>query len=69
MAEDIGIGLALLVSVARWARVKVPTAEGLLQLGSIAAGQNFLTTGRTMASLGLKRLKRLELVGVLGRGF
>ena len=68
MAEDIGIGLALLVSVARWARVKVPTAEGLLQLGSLAAQQNFLKTGRTFASLGLKRMKRLELIGFLGRG-
>ena len=69
MSEDIGLGLAFLVSVGRWAGVPCPTAEGLLQLGSIAAGEDFNRTGRTLASLSLDRLSRQELQTLLQKGF
>lgn len=68
MAEDIGMGLALLVSIARWAGVKTPTAEGLLQLGGIAAGTDFLATGRTLKSLGLDALSRSDMSAQLQNG-
>jgi opine dehydrogenase len=68
MAEDIGLGLALLVSIARWAGVPAPTAEGLLQLGGVAAGQDFLSTGRTLARLGLDGLSKAEMAALMERG-
>lgn len=68
MAEDIGLGLALLVSIARWAGVPAPTAEGLLQLGGVAAGQDFLATGRTLASLGLDEMSRAGMAALLRDG-
>lgn len=68
MAEDIGLGLALLVSVARWAGVAAPTAEGLLRLGGLAAERDFLATGRTLASLGLAGLSRGEMERFLEGG-
>lgn len=68
MAEDIAMGLALLVSVARWAGVPAPTAEGLLQLGGLAAERDFLATGRTLAALGLAGLSRTEMARFLEAG-
>src|SRR5690606_15403718 len=38
MREDIGLGLAFLVSVADWAGSDCATARGLLTLGGIVAG-------------------------------
>lgn len=68
MAEDIGLGLALLVSIAQWAGVKAPTAEGLLQLGSVAAERAFRTEGRSLASLGLAQFSRKEMARFLEAG-
>lgn len=68
MAEDIGLGLAFLVSVARFAGVPCPTAEGLLQLGSVAAGQDFASTGRTLDSLGLAGMSVQDLQALLQKG-
>jgi opine dehydrogenase len=68
MAEDVGLGLAFLVSVARYCGVPAPTAEGLLQLGSLAAGQDYLATGRTLANLGLAGLSRGALADLLQKG-
>jgi opine dehydrogenase len=68
MSEDIGQGLALLVSLARWAKVPAPTAEGLLTLGGIAAGQDFLKTGRTLESLQLDQLGVGALQAILRQG-
>ena len=69
MSEDIGHGLALLVSLARWAKVPAPTAEGLLTLGGIAAGQDFMSTGRTWGSMQLDQLDVCALQALLQRGF
>ncbi|MCA0424799.1 MAG: NAD/NADP octopine/nopaline dehydrogenase family protein [Proteobacteria bacterium] len=68
MAEDIGMGLALLTSVARWAGVPAPTAEALLQLGSITAGVDFARDSRTLENLGLAGLDRAAMTAVLREG-
>jgi opine dehydrogenase len=69
MSEDIGLGLAFLVSVGRFAGVRCPTAEGLLSLGGTAAGQDFMRTGRTLASLGLAAMSPKHLQHMLQQGF
>jgi len=53
MVEDIGQGLAFLVSVGEWLGVPVPVAAGLLAIGGAVAGRDFRAEGRTLASLGL----------------
>ncbi len=68
MTEDIGLGLALLASVARYAGVAAPTADGLLQLGSLAAQQDFRSTGRTLETLGLYQLSPSALTRLLHDG-
>jgi opine dehydrogenase len=68
MAEDIELGLNLLVSVCRWAGVGAPTAEALLQLGSVAAGRDFARTGRTLETLGLAELDRAGMRQLLTDG-
>ena len=64
MREDVQIGLALLVSIAQWAKVPAPVATGLLALGSAVCGGDFLTTGRTLSSLGLqdKTMQQMKTV-------
>ncbi len=68
MAEDIGLGLAFLVSVARWAGVAAPVAEGLLALGGVAAGQDFNKTGRTLEGMGFAALSPTEMTRLLNEG-
>ena len=68
MSEDIEMGLNLLVSIARWAGVPAPTAQGLLQLGQIAAGRDFSKTGRTLETFGLAHLSRAEMQSLLAKG-
>ncbi len=68
MSEDIEMGLNFLASVARWAGVAAPTAQGLLQLGQVAAGRDFAKTGRTLETLGLAKLSRAEMQTLLTKG-
>jgi opine dehydrogenase len=68
MAEDIGMGLAFLASVARFVGVKAPTADALLRIGGLAAGQTFETTGRTLGTLGLASMSRQDLAALLHKG-
>jgi opine dehydrogenase len=65
MTEDVELGLAFLVSVARWARVPVPVAEGLLAMGGAILGKDLLRGPRTLEALGLARHSRDELFRVL----
>jgi opine dehydrogenase len=59
MREDVELGLAFLVSVARWAKVPCPIAQGLLSLGGTILGRDFLTRSpRTLTALGLASLDR-----------
>jgi len=65
MTEDVELGLAFLVSVARWARVPVPVAEGLLAMGGAILGKDLLRGERTLEALGLARYSREELFRLL----
>jgi opine dehydrogenase len=68
MREDVGEGLAFLVSVADWAGVAVPVAASLLALGSAVCGRDFRVTGRTLENLRLAHLGRAEMAELLGEG-
>ena len=65
MTEDVVMGLAFLVSVARWARVPAPVAEGLLAMGGAILGRDLVRGERTLEALGLARYSRDELFRLL----
>jgi opine dehydrogenase len=69
MREDLRLGLSLLISVAELAGVATPLAKSFLAIGSTICGEDFMKSGRTLASLGLGDLGRDELQILLGRGF
>ncbi|HEY7246467.1 MAG TPA: NAD/NADP octopine/nopaline dehydrogenase family protein [Xanthobacteraceae bacterium] len=69
MLEDTRMGLAFLVSVAELAGVRTPLARAFLAIGSAVCGEDFMRTGRTLASLGLGRLDRDGLAALLRTGF
>jgi len=62
MTEDVVFGLAFLVSVARWARVPAPVAEGLLAIASAILNRNLSAGERTLEALGLASLSKDELM-------
>lgn len=68
MREDIGTGLALLVSVADWAGIPAPTATGLLAIGSAVCDTDFRAQGRTLETLGLAGLDRAAMTALLESG-
>ncbi|AWK89845.1 NAD/NADP-dependent octopine/nopaline dehydrogenase family protein [Azospirillum thermophilum] len=68
MLEDVGHGLAFLVSVGEWAGVPCPVAAGLLAIGSAVAGRDFRRTGRTLGTLGLDGLDRAGMARLLAQG-
>ncbi|HEY1413450.1 MAG TPA: NAD/NADP octopine/nopaline dehydrogenase family protein, partial [Rhodopila sp.] len=69
MREDTRIGLSLLISVAELAGVDVPLARGFAAIGGAICGEDFVRSGRTLASLGLGGLDRAALQDLLWRGF
>lgn len=69
MTEDIGIGLALLVSLGDWLKVDIPVASGLLAIASVVAGQDFRKTGRTIENLGLSDQSMETVQAMLRDGF
>lgn len=69
MREDLQLGLSFLVSVAELAGVATPLARAFLAIGGPICGENFMTTGRTLASLGLGDLPGTELQTLLREGF
>jgi opine dehydrogenase len=69
MLEDTRIGLSFLISVADLAGVRTPLARAFLAIGSAVCGEDFMQSGRTLASLGLDRLDRRGLQQVLRTGF
>jgi opine dehydrogenase len=69
MREDLRLGLSLLVSVADLAEVTTPLAKAFLAIGGAICGEDFVTHGRTLSSLGLGRLSRAELQTLLREGF
>lgn len=68
MREDIGQGLAFLVSLAEWLGVPCPLAAGLLAIGGAVAQEDFRTTGRTVENLGLTDLGPAGLRAILQDG-
>ncbi len=68
MVEDIGYGLAFLVSVAEWTGVPCPVARGLLALGSAVAETDFRSTGRTVETIGVKDMGLENLRKILSNG-
>ena len=69
MREDLRLGLSLLVSVAELVRVEVPLAKAFIAIGGTICGEDFTKDGRTLASLGLGSLNRIQLQALLDRGF
>src|SRR5436305_1848275 len=53
MLEDVRIGLSFLVSVGELAGVPTPLARAFLSIGGAICDEDFMRTGRTLASLGL----------------
>jgi opine dehydrogenase len=69
MREDVEYGLAFLVSVADWAGVACPVANGLLAVGSAVCGTDFRRASpRTLESLGLAGLDRDAMRRLLEEG-
>ena len=52
MLEDTRMGLSFLISVADLAGVRTPLARAFLAIGSAVCGEDFMQSGRTLASLG-----------------
>ena len=69
MREDLRLGLSLLVSVGELVGVATPLAFSFLTIGGAICGEDFLESGRTLASLGLGHLHRDELQTLLREGF
>ncbi|MDR2238861.1 MAG: NAD/NADP octopine/nopaline dehydrogenase family protein [Zoogloeaceae bacterium] len=68
MVEDIHYGLAFLVSVAHWAGVTVPIAQGLLAVASAICSKDLRKGTRTLEALGLADLNRKQLHELLHEG-
>jgi opine dehydrogenase len=69
MREDTRIGLSFFVSVGELANVDMKLARAFLAIGSAICGEDFLRSGRTLASLGLGGLDRAGLQALLRDGF
>ncbi len=68
MLEDIGLGLAFLVSVGDWAGVPCPVATGLLSIAGAVAERDFRKDGRTMEAIGLADQSRDMVQTMLREG-
>jgi opine dehydrogenase len=69
MREDLRLGLSFLVSVGELVGVATPLAFAFLSIGGAICGEDFLESGRTLASLGLDHLHHKELQTLLREGF
>jgi opine dehydrogenase len=68
LTEDVGLGLAFLVSVGEWLGVPVPVAAGLLAVAGAASGNDFRKNGRTLQSLGLANQSKDSMRKLLNEG-
>lgn len=69
MREDLRLGLSFLASVAGLAGVPTPLAKSFLAIGGAICGEDFVSGGRTLASLGLGDLDVEGLQTLLRQGF
>lgn len=68
MTEDTVLGLAFLASVAQWAGVDAPVAQGLLAIAGAILGRDLRRGSRTLEALGLAALDRAEMTLLLHEG-
>lgn len=68
ITEDTELGLALLSSVARWARVDAPIAHGILALVGGFLGRDLRYGERSLEALGLAGMSRAQLQHLLHEG-
>ena len=68
MLEDVRIGLSFLASVGDLASVPTPLARAFLTIGGAICGDDFASSGRTLASLGLGGLNKNQLKDLLAEG-
>ena len=68
ITEDTEMGLAFLASVARWASVDAPIAQGILAIVGGLLGRDLRTGARTLEGMGLAGLSRAELQRLLHEG-
>jgi opine dehydrogenase len=68
VTEDTELGLAFLASVARWAGVDAPIAEGLLAITGGFLGRDLRQGSRTFEALGLASMSRAALQRLLHEG-
>lgn len=69
VTEDTELGLAFLASVARWARVPAPIAEGLLAIAGGFLGRDLHRGERTLEAMGLAELSRQHMQRLLHDGY
>ena len=69
MLEDTRIGLSFWLSVAALVDLRMRLAQAFLSIGSAICGEDFMTTGRTLAGVGLGQLDRPALQQFLRVGF
>jgi opine dehydrogenase len=69
MREDLRLGLSFLISAAELTGTTTPLAKAFLAIGSAICGEDFMASGRTLASLGLGGLDRTSLQKLLREGF
>jgi opine dehydrogenase len=67
--EDIPFGLVLLAELGRLAGVPTPSMDHLIHLAGLAAGQDFRSSGLTLARMGLAGISRAELERMLRDGY
>jgi opine dehydrogenase len=68
ISEDAELGLAFLASVARWAGVDAPIAQGLLAIVGGFLGRDLRGGARTLEGLGLAAMSRAQLRQLLHDG-
>lgn len=68
MLEDTRLGLSFFTSVAHWAGVDMPVADGFLAIARAITGRDLYAEGRTLERLGLAGLSRIEMTQMLHEG-
>jgi opine dehydrogenase len=68
MTEDTVLGLAFLASVARWAGVEAPLADGLLAIAGAILGRDLRYGPRTLEGLGLASLTIAQMRELMQQG-
>jgi opine dehydrogenase len=69
MREDLRIGLSFFASIGALAGIEMNLARAFLAIGGAVCGEDFMATGRTLGSIGLGALDRVQLQALLRVGF